>query len=271
MIWKGKLGISISPAKTKFGPLFRSGDLERGLRESSDIGYDGVEVSLRDSTAFDRGRFMVLLEKLGLEVFTIATGQSFIEDGFSLFHHDKTFRDAAVERILGHIEFAAGLKARIILGGICGSIDPEAGPFDDSRRKGEEAIYRCLEEAVGKDVTLLIEPINRYESNVFNRLQDALDLIERAGSSHLKVLADTYHMNIEEASMEESIRRAGGNLGFIHFADSNRRAPGMGHIDFPGIVQALDSAGYSGPAGIEILPLPDDYTGARQAYTFLKG
>lgn len=271
MIWHGKLGISLSPAKSKFGPLFRSGDLDRGLREAADIGYDGVEVSLRDSKTFDRSGFLKILEALGLEVFTLATGQSFIEDGFSLFHTHEENRTAAVERLRGHIDFAADLGAQVIMGGICGRIDPDAGSFEDAKRKGEEAILKCLEHASRRGVGLLIEPINRYETNVFNRLSDALELIEKTGSSYLRVLADTYHMNIEEASIGDSLKNAGEHLGFIHFADSNRGAPGMGHIDFAMIAAALEDAKYNGPAGIEILPLPDDFTGASRAYTWLKG
>ena len=87
--------------------------------------------------------------------------------------------------------------------------------------KREETAKKYAES---KGVVLLLEPVNRYETNLINTLNDGLDIIEEIGSDHLKLLPDTFHMNIEESSIEESIVRAGSSIGYIHFADSNRLA-----------------------------------------------
>jgi sugar phosphate isomerase/epimerase len=78
-------------------------------------------------------------------------------------------------------------------------------------------------------------------------------------------------MNIEERDFATTIRRVGDRLGYVHLADSNREAPGQGHINFGEVFQALDDTGYSGPLVAEVLPLPDDLTAARRAASFLLG
>ena len=100
----------------------------------------------------------------------------------------------------------------------------------------------------------MIEPINRYESNVINRLDQGLELIHTIDSEHIKLLPDTYHMNIEEQSIEKSLIEAGSCIDYVHFADNNRMAPGWGHIDFSKILATLKEIAYAGPIGVEILP-----------------
>jgi len=80
----------------------------------------------------------------------------------------------------------------------------------------------------------------------------------------VKLLADLYHMNIEEANLADAIRAAGSHVGHVHFADSNRRAAGMGHIDFAPVVAALREVGYTGYLSAEVLPVPDSMAAAKQ-------
>ena len=112
--------------------------------------------------------------------------------------------------------------------------------------------------------TLLYEPINRYETNLINTLGDAATMLAGLATQHVKILADLYHMNIEETNLADAIRAAGPRIGHVHFADSNRRAAGMGHTDFGPIVAALRDAGYAGYLSAEVLPLPDPLTAAKQ-------
>ena len=77
-------------------------------------------------------------------------------------------------------------------------------------------------------------------------------------------------MNIEERFIEDSIIRAGDDLGYIHFADSNRLAPGLGHVDFSSVLSALNEISYAGAIGVEILPKPDHHQAAKQAIEFLR-
>lgn len=260
-----ELGVSISPRKTEFAPLLFSGDMAKGMQNAKELGYCGVELSLLDSLAINQDEVLKYLKTLDLKVFAIATGQTYYTDGFSLYGATNETRNKTIERLKGHIDFASRLNSTVIIGGIRGKIDAQGQAFDELKEKGTLALSACVRYAEERNVLLLLEPINRYETNVINTLAEGVDLIRKIGSAHLKLLPDTFHMNIEERSLEKSISDAGASIGYIHFADSNRQAPGRGHTDFLKIVSALKKANYTGPIGIEVLPVPDDFSAAEQA------
>ena len=265
------IGISVSPTKSQFGPLLFSGDLFYGLEQIKKYGYEGVEMSLLDSRRVDQDAIMKKIDQLGLSVFAIATGQTFVTDGCGLYSCYEEKRKKALERLFHHIDFAARLNSKVIIGGIRGKVEDECDNFAETLVKGNTAVAECVKYGEERGVTLLVEPINRYESNVINRLDQGIDLIREVESERLKLLPDTYHMNIEEPSPQKSILEAGSFIGYIHFADSNRMAPGWGHIDFSQITGALKEIGYAGHIGVEILPKPDHHLAAQQAIQFLRG
>jgi sugar phosphate isomerase/epimerase len=266
-----EIGVSLSPTRSRFAPILFAGDLDEGLAAASRLGYDGIELSLLDSSRVDRASLIAKLRDLNLRVFTIATGQTYITDGCSLYHADAGKRQKAVDRVRGHIDFAAELKCAVIVGGIRGRIEASDGKTSAIlAEKGRAAIASCVEHARRCGITVLLEPINRYESNAVNTLEEGLRMIEALGGKGVKLLPDTFHMNIEEASLAKSIAQAGSAVGYIHFADSNRLAPGWGHIDFGEVLAALQRIGYQGPVGIEVLPLPDDRASAEQAIRYVR-
>jgi sugar phosphate isomerase/epimerase len=128
-----------------------------------------------------------------------------------------------------------------------------------------DAVHSYGEYALEQGVSLVIEPINRYETNYINTIQDALQFISDVDLDNFGVLPDTFHMNIEEASLAESLRAAGDRVHHVQFTDSNRLAAGRGHIDFRTLAAVLRDSGYSGYLSTETLPLPDSRTAARQA------
>lgn len=264
-----KVGVSISPTKSKFSSILFSGNLDKGLKNASILGYDGVELSLLDSHDIDWEWIMERLENLGLHVYTIATGQTYYTDGYSLFSMEEDKRKKAVDRVKGHIDFASRLGSMVIIGGIRGETAEKERKLEQAK-EGKLAISECADYAEKKGVILLLEPINRYETNLINTLDEGVELIEEIGNKNLKLLPDTFHMNIEEKSLEESLFRARSYIEYIHFADSNRLAPGWGHIDFDRIVATLKKIDYRGAVGIEILPEPDDYRAAKQAISYVR-
>ena len=266
----GEIGVSLSPRKSEFGPLLFSGDLMKGIEAVKSLGYTGVELSLLDSHEMDQESLREKLEALDLKVYAIATGQTYYTDGYSLYSEEADKRQKTIERLRGHIDFAAQLGSMVIIGGIRGTIAAQGKDREQQEEQGILALKACVAYAEQKDVVLLLEPVNRYETTVINSVDEGLALIKKIGSDHLKLLPDTFHMNIEERSLEESIIRAGSNLGYIHFADSNRLAPGWGHIDFAQVLSSLEKIGYDGAIGIEVLPKPDDYQAAEQAVRYVK-
>ena len=119
-----------------------------------------------------------------------------------------------------------------------------------------------------------MEPINRYEVNIFNCLKDIADFLlkyeSRIDPKRIGILADTFHMNIEEPVIEDSLKRYSRLIRHIHFADSNRWPPGYGHIDFKSIMKTLKSTGYNGYISFEMLPMPDPETAAREGIGCIK-
>ena len=112
-----KIAASVTPNKTKFGPLLYPGDIERGLKELSEMGYDGIELSLRTPDDIEKKILFGLLEKYDMELLSVATGQSFIEDSLSLFSLDEEKRMEAVRRIKGYIDLVSETGGVLFLAG----------------------------------------------------------------------------------------------------------------------------------------------------------
>ena len=264
------IGISISPKKSGFGPLLFSGDLNKGLENARILSYDGIELSLLDSKDLDHRWLINKLKMLHLDVYAIATGQTYYNDGYSLFSFEGDKRKKAVERLKNHIDLASRLGSMVIIGGIRGKITEEGKGRLEQKDKGKLAINECVKYAEDKKVIVLIEPINRYETNIINTLEEGIKLIEQIGSDNLKLLPDTFHMNIEEKDIYQSLIKAQPYIGYIHFVDSNRLSPGCGHIDFKKILTILKKINYKNAVGVEILPKPNDFKAAKKAITYLR-
>jgi sugar phosphate isomerase/epimerase len=110
----------------------------------------------------------------------------------------------------------------------------------------------------------LIEPLNRYESNLLNRIGDTATWLRSLRTTNVRILADLFHMNIEEPDLALAFQQAGPLVGHVHFADSNRRAIGFGHTAVAPVVAALRALNYEGYLSAEILPFPDSNAAAAQ-------
>lgn len=267
---KIKLGISLSPRKSVFGPLMFAGDLTTGLRTAAEAGFDAVEISLRVPGDVLLQQLQQELKALGLVVCAIATGQSCLHDGFCLAAADEEKRAGAVARIKEHVDFAVELDAKVIIGGIRGRFTVAEEERDNLRKSATSALAECAAYASTKGVNLLLEPVNRYETNWINSVLDGVQVIEQIGSPALQLLPDTYHMNIEARDISASLSAVSAHIGYMHFSDSNRLAPGQGHINFPEVLKTLIENGYEGTITSEILPLPSDLEAMQQAAGYLR-
>ena len=127
-----------------------------------------------------------------------------------------------------------------------------------------EALQECSQAAKPLGVRLALEPINRYETTLVNSVAQGMALIDQVGADNFGLLLDTFHMNIEEPDILQSISTCGDRIFHFHVADSNRWYPGAGHLDFSGILSRLQSTGYDGFVSGEFMPLPDPLTAARE-------
>lgn len=128
--------------------------------------------------------------------------------------------------------------------------EPPRTPEQD-RKVLVEALAELGEHAAREGVVVWLEPLNRYEDHMVNRLEQAVDLARATASDAVQVVGDLYHMNIEETDPVQAIRAAGERLTHMQIGDSNRLQPGAGHVDFAGAFRALADIGYSGYLAME--------------------
>lgn len=258
-----KLSIVLSTQPAQFQAATFKGDLETNLEHIASFGYDGVELAIRDPKLIDLDLLDGLVRKLGLSVPAIGTGQAWGEEGLSFTDPDPQVRYAAIERIKSHIPVASHFEAVIIIGLLRGIVKPgvEHAQAMDWLVK---ALRECSQAARPHGVRLALEPINRYETTLINTAAEGLDLIERVGADNFGLLLDTFHMNVEEANIEASIRSCDERIYHFHVADSNRWYPGAGHLDFASILAELFATGYQGWVSGEFIPKPDASTAAKE-------
>jgi len=245
----------------------------RGLSESIPrarrAGYDGVELALREAGQVDAAELHTMLDGEGLACPCISTGQVFATLGLYLTAADAGTRRRTTDVFRELIELAGRLGAMVNLGRARGYIEPGQTRADATGRFRDLVAPLC-DCAASMGVQLIIEPINRYEINFVNTLEEGAELIAAVGRDGLGLMPDVFHMNIEERSIAGALEQAGPLISYVHLADSNRLAPGQGHIDFPAVFAALRTIGYDGWASVEILPQPDPDTAAVQAIEFLR-
>jgi sugar phosphate isomerase/epimerase len=121
----------------------------------------------------------------------------------------------------------------------------------DSRSVLVEELAALGAHAVAVGARVYLEPLNRYEDFMVNTLADAVSIIEEVGSPGVALIADTFHMSVEESDIPAAIRDAGVHIEHVQLGDSNRLEPGAGHYDWPGTLDALESIGYSGWLAME--------------------
>jgi sugar phosphate isomerase/epimerase len=259
----------LSTQAAQFEAVAFKGDLQANVAKIAGWGYEGVELAIRDPGLVDGDELLRVVAAHGLAVPAIGTGQAWGEEGLSFSDPDPSVRAAAIKRTQAHIPFAARTGAVIIIGLLRGVVRPgvkQAQAMDWLVK----ALRQCCAAAGPHGVRLALEPICRYETTLINNAAQGLDLIERVGADNLGLLLDTFHMNIEEPVIEESIRACGQRIFHFHVADSNRWYPGAGHLDFPSILEALFATGYEGFISGEFMPKPDADAAAQRSIAYLR-
>jgi len=244
-------------------------DLARLVDRCAGLGFDGLELALREAGQVDVERVDERLRATGLEIPCISSGQVFAADHLYFTHPDATVRQAAVERIVGMIRLGAHFGAKVNMGRVRGPIH-EGETATTATNRYLDCLNRCADVAEPLGVELIVEPVNRYEINFINNCAEGMAIIKRAGRPCLKLMPDLFHMNIEDASFRQALELARGYITYVHVADSNRLAPGWGHMPFGEIFQILADIGYDGYITAEILPKPDPDSAACQAARYLR-
>ncbi|HZZ70609.1 MAG TPA: sugar phosphate isomerase/epimerase family protein [Pirellulales bacterium] len=254
--------VSLVP-EARGGPFVYWDDLPAACQSARQLGYDAIEVFAPGPTAISPDALRSLLTEHGLVLAAVGTGAGWVKHGYSLTSSDRAVRRRGCDFIRAMIEFGGANSAPAIIGSMQGRTSAEVD-HPSARQYLAEALEELGEFALAARVPLLFEPLNRYETNLINSIEAGVKLLQSLSTRNVKLLADLFHMNIEEVDIAAALRSGADFIGHIHFVDSNRRAAGLGHLDFGPIVAALGEIGYAGFVSAEALPYPDSEQASRQ-------
>ena len=259
---KSAVTISLVP-EARGGPFVFWDDLAGGCAQAAALGFDAVEIFSRSAEELNAKELRHLLASHQLELAALGTGAGWLVKKLRLTDPDPIIRRQAQQFIGALIDLAGSFGAPAIVGSMQGRFEGEV-TREQALAWLREGLEQLGPRAHALGAPLLLEPLNRYETNLLNRTADTLEFLGTLRTRNVKLLADLFHLNIEEASLPDALRAAGPHIGHIHFADSNRRAIGFGHIDVAPVVQALREVNYNGYLSAEILPFPDPNSAAKQ-------
>jgi sugar phosphate isomerase/epimerase len=243
--------------------------LADACRTAAELGFDAVEIFPESAEAFPVAMLKTLLAEHGLGLAAVGTGAGWVKHKLQLCHADASVRANARDFIGAIIDVAGQFGAPAIIGSMQGRFEGDL-PRDEALEHLAEALDTLGARAAGQGQVLLYEPLNRYETNLFNRQGEAAAWLESRGLVNVRLLCDLFHMSIEEADVAAALAAAGRWVGHVHWADSNRQAMGLGHTDPEPVVAALRGSGYQGFLSAEVFPLPTDMDAARQTIKSLR-
>ena len=252
------------------GPFVFHDSVPDACRIASEIGFDAIELFAPSADAIRALPLNELLKQHDLKLAAVGTGAGMVVHKLQLCDSDSSRRQQAEKFIRDIMSAGAEFGAPAIIGSMQGKWEDVV---DQRTATGylRDALQRLGEHAESLGTTLIYEPLNRYETNMANTMAQGVELLKPLATKSVKLLADLFHMNIEEVNIADALREAGDFIGHVHFVDSNRQAAGRGHMDYTPIAAALESIGYDGYASAEAFPIPDSVTTARQTIeTFRK-
>ena len=259
---RSSVTVSLVP-EVRGGPFVFWDDLPAACRKAKDFGFDAVEIFPAAADAVNVNQVRTLLNDQGLALAAMGTGAGWVKSRLHLCLPDSGACAKARAFIRSIIDVAGSLRAPAIIGSMQGRSGDGA---DHATATGhlQDALEELGTHASQYKVPLIFEPLNRYETNMVNTIEAGVRLLNGLSTKNVVVLADLFHMNIEEADLPAAIRAGKGHIGHVHFVDSNRRPAGLGHIDYPPIAAALRAIDFNGIASAEALPYPDPDAAARQ-------
>jgi len=221
----------------------------------SKFGYDAIEL-VGEPDWYNFKEVNKINADKGIKVSSIC---SIFMEGRDLVHSDKSEREKAINYCKQIADMTAEVAADtfIVAPSPVGKMHPLA-PEEDERKWAIENIQTVGEYAAKNGVNISIEPWNRYETYFFNRLEQAVSILDELDLKNAGIHGDTFHMSIDEKNISEAYRQTGSKLNHTHMADSNRAAPGQGHTDFLPILQTLKDINFSGYLTMELIPAVSD-------------
>ena len=240
-------------------------EFENALRLLKQQGFDGVELNLSQAEEPILRRIHGSVGDAGFQVSAIGTGLTYLDRGLSFADPDSSKRERAIEIVKKLIGFASIERAVVIIGLIRGGQSTV-----DATARFSQSLEECDRIAAEHNVRIALEAINRYETSSLNTAADAAKLIRDLRLRATGLLLDSFHMNIEEVSIEATIREYYPMITHFHIADSNRSPPGHGHLQVESQLKILADLGYQGCVSAEVIPKPDNANAVKETASFLR-
>ncbi|AYG69147.1 MULTISPECIES: sugar phosphate isomerase/epimerase family protein [unclassified Rhizobium] len=220
----------------------------RAIAKSAEVGYDFIEAPALDPSLIDPEFTRRQLEKSGIGI-NFSLGLDFDSD---ISSGDKEKGRRGKEKLEQAIAVCRDCGGDYIGGILHSAFGKYSEPTTAAGVAQSVDILRQVAETAAKsNITLVLEVVNRYESNVLNTAAQGVEMCKRIGMPNVKVHLDVYHMNIEESDIQAAILETGDHLGYFHTGDSHRGYMGSGTIDLTGVFRALVRSGYKGPITFE--------------------
>jgi len=259
-----KLSYPIATPEVRASILGAKGTLGEILPALRDAGYAAIEPFVGDPGAFDTSAWVTAVQRSGLAVAALGTGPVVFDHKLTFTNPDASVRQAAVARSIAIVDLAAHLGTQVNIGKLRG--DLAAGDAAQTSRDWMCAAFTkvCAYAAV-RGVVVTLEPQNRTIINNLNTTAESLTWLRDLALPNLKLMLDVFHMDHEREDIAASLAAARDVLLHVHFADTERRAPGEGALDFPAIVRQLRTLGYNRYITVEIKQEPDSLAAARRS------
>jgi D-psicose/D-tagatose/L-ribulose 3-epimerase len=223
-------------------------ECERAMAQTAEIGFDLIEIPALDPSSIDSAFTRKMLDKYKLGT-TMSLG---LDDSTDISSGDPDKQRRGEARLMQVLDVARDIGATHVCGILYSAFQKYFEPPTAAGIAGSIDVMRRIGEAAAKDnITIGLEVVNRYESNVLNTAAQAVDYAKRVGLPNVRVHLDTYHMNIEEADLESALIDTGAMMGYFHIGESGRGYLGAGNIDFDRVFRGLAKAGYEGPITFE--------------------
>lgn len=220
----------------------------RAIARTAEVGYDFIEAPALDPSLIDVDYTRRQLEAAGIGV-NYSMGLD-AETDISSGDPEKAARGKA--RLEEALAVARDTGATHLCGIIHSAFQKNAAPTTPAGvAMAVEVLQQVAETAARSGITLGLEVVNRYESNVLNTASQAVEMIRRIGAPNVGAQLDVYHMNIEESDPAQAIVDTGRDIAYFHTGDSHRGYMGSGSVDLQSVFRALARVGYAGPITFE--------------------
>ncbi len=230
---------------------FSETELDDLLKHLSRNEFIGIEPLYTDNPQFDSKKLKRLLQKNDQRIVGLRTGGIIIKHGVSFSHPDKTVRAKAIKLFYDAIHYASNVGARLLLVGLLqGRLLPSQS-YKNAREFISECLIGCAHESEKYQIIICLEAVNRFLLGYHSKSEEIIGLLKEIDLPNVKLLLDTFHMNIEENCIEATLISAAPWLTHMHFADNNRLIPGRGSINFHRIMKVLKAINYQGYISIE--------------------